>query len=105
MSHRNASTLKRRPVRTAAFAAVATLLVGLPVVTAARLAPASTSVVEGDLQAPTSLRVRQTRPNFQAPTATTCSDAPVLREVADPYPESQQRRALKPSRSRHASAR
>ena len=104
MSHRNASTLKRRPVRTAAFAAVATLLVGLPVVTAARLAPASTSVVEGDLQAPTSLRVRQTRPNFQAPTATTCSDAPVLREVADPHPESQQRRALKPSRSRHASA-
>lgn len=102
MSHRNASTLKRRPVRTAAFAAVATLLVGMPVVTAARLAPASTSVVEGDLQAPTSLRVRQTQPNFQAPTATTCSDTPVLREVADPYPESQQRRALKSSGSRHA---
>ncbi|WP_449468064.1 vWA domain-containing protein [Stenotrophomonas humi] len=104
MSHRNASTLKRRPVRTAAFAAVATLLVGLPVVTAARLAPASTAVVEGDLQAPTSLRVRQTRPNFQAPTATTCSDTPVLREVADPSPESQQRRTLTSSRRHHASA-
>ncbi|WP_083490657.1 VWA domain-containing protein [Stenotrophomonas humi] len=101
MNHRNAPTLKRRPVRTAAFAAVATLLVGLPVVTAARLGPASASVVEGDLQAPSSLRVRQTRPNFQAPTASACSDTPVLREVADPNP--QQQRPLSTSRSRRSS--
>ncbi len=92
MSHPNAAATKRRSVRTAAFTAVATLLVGLPGVAAVRPAATSPSVVEGDLQAPASLRVRQTRPNFHAPAASTCSDTPVLREVADPSPPSQQQR-------------
>lgn len=104
MSHPDASMSKRRPVRSAAFAAIATLLVGLPVVAAVRPAPAVSLPVEGDLQAPASSRVRQTRPDFQAPVATVCSDTPVQRDVPDPSPRVQQQVAVSGARLRRDEA-
>lgn len=93
MSRSNASAPKRLPVRSAAFATIATLLIGLPLSAAGRSPPVE-PVVAGDLQAPVLQRVRQTQPNFQAPSARTCGDTPVLREVADPSPRQQAQVAL-----------
>ena len=98
MKHTNGS--KRASAHIAALTAAATLLIGLPWVAAGRSPPVR-PVAEGDLQAPVSLRVRQTRANFQAPSARSCSDTPVLREVADPHPRVQQQIAL---RGGHAAA-
>ena len=80
----------RPAVRNIALAAAVTLLVGLPVAASVRHTPFPVAEDSGDLKAPTLQRTRQTQPNFQAPSATVCSDTPVLREVADPSPRPQQ---------------
>ena len=87
MKHANAS--KRSPARSAALAAAITLLVGLPVLASVPPSGATAPVTGGDLQAPTSLRVRQTQRDFHAPMVSSCSDTPVLTEVADPQREVQ----------------
>lgn len=80
----------RPAVRNMALAAAITLLIGLPVAAAVRHTPFPVTDNTGDLKAPMTQRTRQTQPNFRAPSATVCSDAPVLREVADPSPRPQQ---------------
>ncbi len=100
MSRPRSANPKRISVRTLSVAMAATLLVGLPVLASVRPPPPS----GGDLQAPHTLRVRQTQPNFQAPTASSCSDTPVLREVADPSPRQQEHLHAPTRRGRHAVA-
>ena len=80
----------RQAVRSMALAAAVTLLVGLPVAAAVRHTPFPAAENSGDLKAPVTQRERQTQPNFRVPSATACSDTPVLREVADPSPRPQQ---------------
>lgn len=76
---------RRLPVRSMAFAL--TVLAGLPALAGEPLWPEpATVVVVPDLKAPALKRTRQTAPNFRAPVATVCSDAPRMREVPDPQP-------------------
>lgn len=86
----SAKGMNRPVVRSMALAAAVTLLVGLPAAAAVRHTPFPVTADTGDLKAPTLQRTRQTQPNFRAPSATVCSDTPVLREVADPSPRPQQ---------------
>ena len=86
----SAKGMNRPVVRSMALAAAVTLLVGLPAAAAVRHTPFPATADTGDLKAPTLQRTRQTQPNFRAPSATVCSDTPVLREVADPSPRPQQ---------------
>ncbi|MCD9085545.1 VWA domain-containing protein [Stenotrophomonas sp. SY1] len=101
MRSSNASRPYGLPARSVALAAAVTLLIGLPVTAAVRPAPPAQPAVEGDLQAPVSLRVRQTQPNFRGPSARTCNNMPVLHEVADPSPTPPRHISL---RSRHSTA-
>lgn len=55
-----------------------------PLAGSAAASDALPSTVPSPASAPAWLRERQTRPNFRAPAATTCADAPVLVEVPDP---------------------
>ncbi|WP_312367668.1 VWA domain-containing protein [Stenotrophomonas sp.] len=82
--------MNRPVVRSMALAAAVTLLIGLPAAAAVRHTPFPVAADTSDLKAPALQRTRQTQPNFQAPSATVCSDTPMLREVADSSPRLQQ---------------
>lgn len=86
----SAKGMNRPVVRSMALAAAVTLLIGLPAAAAVRHTPFPVAADTSDLKAPALQRTRQTQPNFQAPSATVCSDTPMLREVADPSPRLQQ---------------
>lgn len=89
------------PVKSLAFAL--TLLAGLPASAGEPLWP-EPAVAETALRAPALKRERQTQPNFRAPSATVCSDTPLLREVADPSPRRQQPLTVTGSRRARAEA-
>lgn len=86
----SAKGMNRPVVRSMALAAAVTLLIGLPAAAAVRHTPFPVAADTSDLKAPALQRTRQTQPNFQAPSATVCSDTPMLREVADSSPRLQQ---------------
>lgn len=86
----SAKGMNRPVVRSMALAAAVTLLIGLPAAAAVRHTPFPVAADTSDPKAPALQRTRQTQPNFQAPSATVCSDTPMLREVADPSPRLRQ---------------
>ena len=84
---KHASQLCRRlPACSMAFAL--TLLAAAPALAAEPLWPQADTVA---LQAPVLKRLRQTAPDFRAPSASVCSDTPRMREVPDPQPKLQYR--------------
>ncbi|MCW4456546.1 VWA domain-containing protein [Flavobacterium sp. MXW15] len=81
--------------------ACALMLLGVPALAGEPVRPAPTQALTAPGQTQWPARQRQTAPNFQAPSATVCSDAPVFREVPDPQPRPQQVARDAPGAVRH----